>query len=480
MKEHWKRRHQRNHEAKAHDRKRSSRILLPRPKSGLGEGVFSAAYPNSSSESELQREENIDENHQKQPSVPAQLLNGMSFALSTSKPDPFQTCPIHLTSQHQKLLYHWIGTHAAMMFEDLDVTEFNPMKDVWFPLDLSNASSFNCIMAHSAAHLSHLYAGTPPARGTTSSEALKYKLEALRILRLWLGDPEKELSEDAFSAVVRLLTFERYWGTVEDWNVHRDGLQRMIDAKGGIDALHENWRLELVVYLVSLMSRPSWLEPTNDLEKITHSRFSHIFQQQTPPFDMHMVRCLWLLSFVQDMRTFMGSFCTKEFSSFPFFHDAIDLLRQDFQLSLETCSNKSHVTQHETELLVCVFSISVLVQESLSPLADVVNVFQSRHNALAEFEEILRDSHQIWRHSAQQLRYLLYNNFMQIHEDGQRNMNYTMNLVQVLSTLSLEARQGVEKCLLNLLYQLGNKDSSASLKDDSWSPDSLLSSIHGH
>lgn len=101
-----------------------------------------------------------------------------------------------------------IGTHAAMMFEDLDVTSFNPMKDVWFPLDLSNASSFNCIMAHSAAHLSHLYAGTPPRRGTTSSEALKYKVEAVRILRLWLSDPEKELSDDSFSAVVRLLTFE--------------------------------------------------------------------------------------------------------------------------------------------------------------------------------------------------------------------------------------------------------------------------------
>lgn len=105
-----------------------------------------------------------------------------------------------------------ISTHAAMMFEDLDVTEFNPMKDVWFPLDLSNASSFNCIMAHSAAHLSHLYAGTPPRRGTNSSDALKYKIEAVRILRIWLSDPERELCDDAFAAVVRLLTFEVWSG----------------------------------------------------------------------------------------------------------------------------------------------------------------------------------------------------------------------------------------------------------------------------
>jgi Fungal specific transcription factor domain len=95
-----------------------------------------------------------------------------------------------------------------MMFEDLDATEFNPMKDVWFPLDLSNASSFNCIMAHSAAHLAHLYAGTSPRRGTKSTDALKYKAEAVRILHSWVADPKMGLSDEAFAAVIRLLTFE--------------------------------------------------------------------------------------------------------------------------------------------------------------------------------------------------------------------------------------------------------------------------------
>lgn len=101
-----------------------------------------------------------------------------------------------------------IGTHATMMFEDLDIPSFNPMKDVWFPLDLSNASSFNAIMAHAAAHLSHLYAGTSPQMGTNSADALKYKAEAVRILHEWLSDPQKALSYDAFAAVIRLLTFE--------------------------------------------------------------------------------------------------------------------------------------------------------------------------------------------------------------------------------------------------------------------------------
>ena len=94
------------------------------------------------------------------------------------------------------------------MFEELNITDFNPMKDVWFPLDLSNPSSFNCIMAHAAAHISHLYSGASTGRETSSSDALMFKAEAVRILNLWLADPEKKLSDDAFAAVIRLLTFE--------------------------------------------------------------------------------------------------------------------------------------------------------------------------------------------------------------------------------------------------------------------------------
>lgn len=95
-----------------------------------------------------------------------------------------------------------------MMFENMPASNFNPMRDVWFPLDLSNPASFNAIMAHSAAHLAHYYGGMTPTRGTNSSEALKFKADAIQILNHWLSDPEKALSNDAFAAVVRLLTFE--------------------------------------------------------------------------------------------------------------------------------------------------------------------------------------------------------------------------------------------------------------------------------
>lgn len=92
MKEHWKRRNQ-HKEANKHIRKRSSRTLLPR---------------STSSSSGVQQDEDSDvvENQEENQGIPAQLLCGTSCALSSSRPDPFQTCPVHLTSQHQKLLHH--------------------------------------------------------------------------------------------------------------------------------------------------------------------------------------------------------------------------------------------------------------------------------------------------------------------------------------------------------------------------------------
>lgn len=89
-----------------------------------------------------------------------------------------------------------------MMFEDPCTQTFNPMRDVWCPLDLSNAASFNAIMAHSAAHLSRMQGCT------RSNEALRFKTEAVRIVQLWMSDPILALGDDVLAAVLRLLTYE--------------------------------------------------------------------------------------------------------------------------------------------------------------------------------------------------------------------------------------------------------------------------------
>lgn len=231
------------------------------------------------------------------------------------------------------------------------------------------------------------------------------------------------------------------------------------------------------------MSRPSWLESTNNLERISRPLFSPPIMQHTPSCDIQKVRCLWLISFIQDMRTFMGSVYTRGLSSFPCTHAAVGLLRHNFQLSIETSAYGAYITDWEDEMLGCLFSISVLIQESISALSNGDSTIPTGPSILDGLEISLEHSRHMWGRSIHNLRSILYESLTRLFEDGEFKVNYVMDLVQVLGTLSLEARQGVERCLLNLLYCLGNKNNNNNnrrLIDDGWSPDSLLSSMHGH
>lgn len=175
----------------------------------------------------------------------------------------------------------------------------------------------------------------------------------------------------------------------------------------------------------------------------------------------------------------MGSFRTRKLPPFPFAQAAVGVLRQDFQHSLQSPSSEIGVTPLESERLICLFSISVLVQELISAFPGGDYTVPMRPTGLDALETFLAESHQIWGKSVHKLHSILYEIPSSFFEEGPHKMDYTVNLVQVLGTLSLEARQGVQRCLLNLLYQIGESKDSV-LMDDGWSPDSLLSSIHGH
>ncbi|KAE8309787.1 hypothetical protein BDV41DRAFT_419970 [Aspergillus transmontanensis] len=494
MREHWRQRQRRKQ--KSEDR-RTQRKILPhrspvensKPKPNCAsepvveyhstEDVFLLHQPSPTRIKTRYSDYGEDNINAQYPGVPEQALTGLNHALASSRLDPFEMFPVQLTSNHHKLLHHWLITHATMMFDDVAIPSFNPMKDVWFPLDLSNAASFYGIMAHSAAHLAHLYAGMNPSRGTSSTDALKYKSEAVRILSTWMADPEKSLSNDAFAAVIRLLTFERYWGTEEEWMVHRTGLQRMIDARGGIDKLHDNWRLELVVYLVSLMSKPTWFESSNNISEISEQSFQNAAKAAL--VDTQKVRCLWLISFIQDMRTLMA-FSSRLYmdglASYPSLYDAVQLLRANFHLANESPSHTASFPS-DYDRLACLFSICITMQESISrsPVAASLPAPEI-YNDMALLDVALATSRNVWETSVYSLRAFLHHHFVAYHSDGAAKIDYVMKMTDVLGHLSLEARRGVEKCLLNMLCR-AREGKMWFLTDDGWTPDSLLSSVHG-
>lgn len=243
MREYWKQRRRRLSEKKA--REEGQQPYLPiRPRRHRGPGDSDSfendplrSQSSSTSGESLARSSRprrsppgVAPNDRQPPppvdSIRSQALSGMNRALGCGQLDPFDKFPVQLTAQHHKLLHHCkcpnrlfcartqsgslvanlptigLSTYATMMFNDLPITSFNPMRDVWLPLDLSNAASFNAIMAHSAAHLARM-------KGyQASAEALRFKAEAMRIISIWMKDDDLALSDEVFAAVLRLLTYE--------------------------------------------------------------------------------------------------------------------------------------------------------------------------------------------------------------------------------------------------------------------------------
>ncbi|KAI0859805.1 tachykinin family protein [Xylaria cubensis] len=409
--------------------------------------------------------------------IPAQALSGMNVALGSSRLDPFDRFPVQLTSKHHRLLHHWISTFAGMMF-NMHTTVFNPMRDVWFPLDLSNAASFNAIMAHSAAHLSRMQ-GFP-----VSNEAVRFKVEAVGIVQLWARDPTLALSDDTIAAILRLLSFERYWGSEDEWRIHHNGLLQIIEARGGIATLQGNWRLAITTYLVTLMARPSWFDSSNQLREISQqSMATHPVLGQLG--NLYKTRCLWLLSFMQDMRTFMGN--SPEISNhglahYTYIRDAILIIRSDLYLHDEDLQDEGDMNERERIRLACLFYICIMLQGSVSqgynPDSGNLAPVDFHHSySIMYLDQSLARYHMQWHGSIQSLFHCLFQGEIAAQTPPSR-LQYALDLTNVLGSTSPEARHAVERCMLQILCQ-ALMEIRATLDYD-WTPDSLLACIEGH
>lgn len=227
------------------------------------------------------------------------------------------------------------------------------------------------------------------------------------------------------------------------------------------------------------MAKPSWFEPTNNISEVSEPSADAFALD--PSMDFQKIRCLWLISFIQDLRTFMGfssRFYVQGLAAYPSLYQVVLHLRDEFQSSHSTASLTHGTSSSDYDRLTCLFSICLMMQESISsrPIDAMSNPFWS--SGLDILEEALLQSRGLWDFSLQNLRRFLYCHLVESYPDGERKIEYVRKMTEVLGQVSLEARIGVEKCLLNMLCR--TKDAQAAfLVDNGWTPDSLLSSMHG-
>ncbi|KAK8150711.1 hypothetical protein G3M48_009601 [Beauveria asiatica] len=415
----------------------------------------------------------------KEPGIPTQVLSGMNMALGNCRLDPFDQFPVKLTAQHHKLIMHWLTMYATMTFGDSLKAKFNPLRDVFFPLDLSNAAAFNAVMAQSAAHLARMQGRI------RLTEALHFKAEAIRILSEWMADEKMALSDDVLAAISRILAYERYWGTEAEWLVHRAGLQRLIDQRGGVRALQNNWRLELTIYLISIMSKPSWFDSSNQLWEISDSSMSTGLHTLFGSEDaLPRIRSLWLISFIQDTRTLMNNWLelySSGITNYTGLQHAVATLHAAVPAHSELAESQQFDT-HDYTRLACILFIVLMIQSSTSILTHQVAAPGSQHPQatlslarIAELDAFLLEREPEWTQSIDELYNTLYNNFTSNHTITHIT-SYALHMATVVSYMSPETRRGVEKTLLHILPHIP----AEGWRDDSeWTPDALLSSTYG-
>jgi len=125
----------------------------------------------------------------------------------------------------------------------------------WLSLAMTDAALFHSLLCGSALYMDTL------AGRKESLETSKHMKEAVCLLSKRLQEPESGLSESTLVAVAHLADFEvsnglDSEGTVVDkvqcmagnfknWNLHMDGLQKMVQLRGGFITLNSSLRTKI-------------------------------------------------------------------------------------------------------------------------------------------------------------------------------------------------------------------------------------------
>ena len=197
------------------------------------------------------------------------------------------------------------------------------------------------------------------------------------------------------------------------------------------------------------MVKPTWFDSSNQILDISAqpTGVTGLNPIVRSLGGLERLRSLWLLSFVQDMGTFMSN--TKGLAHFVFIQQALLVLQND----------RGQSSEQKFMRLACLLGICVVLQASMP-----------HEQSLASLESLLDDKRESWSGSVNGL----YSTLCEVL-DPQKN-EYVLNMTGVLSAISHEARKGVEACLLQMLRQ-GTRDHLSTADDIT--PDVLLSSLHG-
>ena len=208
------------------------------------------------------------------------------------------------------------------------------------------------------------------------------------------------------------------------------------------------------------MAKPSWFESSNNISELSEQPLSADLHPLGSLESLRRVRCLWLISFIQDMRTFMANspeLRRNGLRHYTAINDAILLLAAAMKRHLLESPGENGCTPAEFARLGCLFYISVLIQASArqypgdnsgrsSPLSLSGTGMPTYGSGDLAVMNTFLEHRNIWAGTVEDLYTGLFDQFRELPDSAHRR-DYVLQMTNVLASLSSEARRGVERCL---------------------------------
>ncbi|KAG4440208.1 hypothetical protein IFR05_004287 [Cadophora sp. M221] len=135
--------------------------------------------------------------------------------------DPFNTLPPSRSPRTQVLLYH--ATRGVLSSHLM-----GQLRTEWLAIATQDAAMFHVALSHYAGNYGLVHQESDPV------EALRFRMEAMRLVNQRLGHAEMALADGTLGTVASLSSYEATNGSLTAISTHMKGLQRLVTLRGGL------------------------------------------------------------------------------------------------------------------------------------------------------------------------------------------------------------------------------------------------------
>ncbi|KAG4431697.1 hypothetical protein IFR05_012821 [Cadophora sp. M221] len=226
--------------------------------------------------------------------------------------DPFKSCPGSNIPDAELFMHHYFSNFRSKSFPMALGYQEKPFLQTWWSMASESPAMFNATLQLSAFDLEV----TQGDKGTQRSKLLLNK-ECISLLRKRVEDPILGVSDETIGSVLVLTIVEFERGNLRMVKMHVEGLKRMVNIRGGLDAIRAtNPVLTNLIFGITMtvMTEPQFFSPTKwqPLEDMPdYSNTSSLFQYE----DVGVSSTLACA--IRELRVMTNNFTNPEYIGWP-------------------------------------------------------------------------------------------------------------------------------------------------------------------